>query len=153
MIIRILRGLKENIQSVSYPSGTVAYTTDSTELFVADENKKMRKVGTRLNIQKVSTNYMCTDDDELVLVNSSKQDITVYLPQPSLLNTGKNFYVKRVDATLFRKVTVKPANSTFTIDGKTEIDLSEDYETVHLVSDGSNWFILSNFEVDNGGLL
>lgn len=75
----------------------------------------------------------------VILVNAASAALTVSLPQASTV-LNKNYMVKKIDSSV-NAVTVDPYLSE-TIDGETTMVLSYKDSAIHLVSDGSNWYIV-----------
>lgn len=75
--------------------------------------------------------------DDINLCTAGAGGITVTLPAPA---TGKKVVIKKVDSGA-GAVTIS-RNSTDTIDGGTTAALYYQYESMTLVSDGTNWFIV-----------
>ena len=79
-----------------------------------------------------------------ILVDASNGEIECQLPIPSL---GKHFVLKKIDSSA-NIVTIKPsfnsaaANFVPKIDGQDTQTLFQQYESLTLISDGDNWFIL-----------
>ena len=84
-----------------------------------------------------TANYTATIFDEVVLADATSGNVTISLPT-SVGNGGKNFKVKKVDASA-NTVTVDP-NSSQTIDGAATKVLSSQYAFINIVSDSNNWF-------------
>jgi hypothetical protein len=61
------------------------------------------------------------------------------LPSASTVTSGYKYNIKNVSATA--SLTVDP-NSTETIDGATTYTLNVQYQSLTIVSDGSNWHII-----------
>ena len=84
-----------------------------------------------------TSNYTATVFDEVVLVDATSGNITISLPT-SVGNGGKNFKVKKVDASA-NTVTIDP-NSSQTIDGVATKVITTQYAFINVVSDSNNWF-------------
>ena len=66
-------------------------------------------------------------------------DINVNLPAASTAGDGYKYNIKNLASGF--SLTIDP-NSTETIDGSTTFVLSTQYQSITIVSDGSNWFII-----------
>lgn len=87
---------------------------------------------------QTNTNYTALVSDEVILMSCGTTDRTLSLPT-AVGNTGKMFYVKKIDAGVGK--TIIDANSTETIDGSLTVELVSQHETATLVSDGTNWVL------------
>lgn len=100
--------------------------------------------GTLRNIPSViasqTATYAILASDEFIPVSASGGAFTVTLPT-AVGATGKVYTIKRTDQTLANLVTIATTSSQ-TIDGVTTTNLATQYESVEIVSDGSNWHIL-----------
>ena len=86
-------------------------------------------------LKHVSTNYTASDGD-CVLVDASSGNITITLPEPS---KDIQVNVKKIDSSS-NIVIVMPNGGS--IDGEASKEISTQYESYFLVSDGSNWYII-----------
>ena len=75
--------------------------------------------------------------EEIYLLTPSTA-ITVNLPGASTAGSGYKYQIKNLSA---NTITIDPSSSE-TIDGSSTFDLSSQYSSVTIVSDGSNWFII-----------
>lgn len=73
------------------------------------------------------------------LVSASTAPITLTLPQASL-SSGFKYTIKKIDASA-NAVTLDPFSSE-TIDGSATYTLSSQYDSVTVVCNGTNWFII-----------
>ena len=89
-----------------------------------------------------TTTYAIQTSDNLVQVDGSGGAFTATLPT-AVGVTGKVYNIKRVDNTPANAVTIATTSSQ-TIDGVTTRLLYTQYESVTLVSDGSNWVVLEH---------
>jgi len=93
--------------------------------------------GSYLNRSSVSANTTLTNSNDVVLVNAAGGAINITLPTPS---DGKLFYIKKTDSSV-NAVNVLPSSSE-TIDGESRNVLQGQYDSVELISDGTNWWVL-----------
>lgn len=93
--------------------------------------------GAYLNRSSVSINTTLTNNNDVVLVNAGSGAINITLPTPS---DGKLFHVKKVDFSA-NIVSVLPSAAEL-IDGASSKTLTGQYDSVEVISDGTNWFIL-----------
>ena len=85
-----------------------------------------------------TTNYTLSATDDLLLCDTSSNNITLTLPT-AVGNDGKVFYIKKIASAY---VCTLDANGSQTIDGELTQTLLTNYTAVTLVSDGANWLIL-----------
>lgn len=89
-------------------------------------------------VQEKTAAYTLTKADQGVLADAASGAITITLPAAASCKY-RQFWIKKIDAT--NNVTVDGAGSE-TIDGATTKVLSTQYESVVLVSDGTEWWIV-----------
>lgn len=88
----------------------------------------------KFTVKKVNEDYQA-DDRECVLVDASNGTVKITLPEPS---NGAEVFVKKIDPS-DNIVYVLPSG-TAKIDDQVYLMLTEQYEHVHLMSDGKDWF-------------
>jgi hypothetical protein len=88
-----------------------------------------------------TANYILTDTDYFVAVDSSSGDIDITLPT-AVGRSGRSYRVKKIVEA--NKVNVK-TNGAETIDGEASCVLNTQYHTITLISNGTNWYILSQY--------
>ncbi len=85
--------------------------------------------------------YPVATTDFSIFANAVSNDISIDLPLASVA-TGRVLFIKRIDKT--SNTVAVTGSSTNTVEGKTSISLSSQYSSLTLISNGSEWFILSN---------
>jgi hypothetical protein len=91
------------------------------------------------NVVSKTGAYTATASDHVILCDASGGAFTITLPAASGV-TGLILHVKKTDSS-GSAVTID-GNSAETIDGDLTIDLSLQYESVTIVSDGTSWHII-----------
>lgn len=86
-----------------------------------------------------TTDAINASTDHVVLMNAVGGAFTATLPTAASV-AGKVYILKKTDSTL-NAVTIATTSSQ-TIDGVTTTSLNTQYETLYLISDGSNWIVL-----------
>ena len=76
----------------------------------------------------------------IILADASSNTVTLNLPAASG-NTGLTYIIKRTDAAGSYAV-ILDANASETIDGSTTYTLSSQYQSIRIICDGSNWYIM-----------
>jgi len=96
---------------------------------------------TSLEVTAQKTADYTASNGDFVLVNlvGASGDVTITLPAAS---SDAQVAVKIAGAANGKIVTVD-GNSSQTIDGATTKTMDSDYESMHLISDGSNWWRIS----------
>ncbi len=89
-------------------------------------------------IQTESGNYTIVEGNAIILVDASGGEVIITMPDVSLTNNYIN--IKKIDTTINRVLIVTPGAET--IDGDTEVDITAAYESLQIVSNGSNWFVI-----------
>lgn len=87
-------------------------------------------------VQSKTTHYTCTNN-EIVLVDATAAAVTITLPAAV---TGAQIIVKKTDSSA--NVVTIATPSAETIDGVATTRLTVQHESITLVSDGTNWFII-----------
>jgi len=87
----------------------------------------------------VSANTTTTSSQCFVDVDASGAGRTITLPSAATLTSGFTYIIRKLDSS--NNTVVIDPNSTQTIDGVTTYTLTKQYETVTLVSNGTNWDI------------
>jgi hypothetical protein len=86
-----------------------------------------------------TTTYTITVADSVILADATSAAFTVNLPTAVGI-TGRQYTIKKIDVSA-NAVTLD-GNGSQTIDGATTRVLSTQYESVKVISDGANWFIV-----------
>jgi hypothetical protein len=111
-------------------------------------NSLMTSIQTEINsaadgylfpVMPVTSAYTVSLNDAFVPVNATSGAITVTLPKVAECK-GKMIVIKKTDASA-NAVTVD-GNGSETIDGATTNALSSQYDSVSLMSDGTQWLIV-----------
>lgn len=87
-----------------------------------------------------TTTYTGTGDETTILCDASGAAFTVTLPAAASY-TGKHYHIKKTDSST-NAVTID-GNASETIDGATTTTVSLQYETLTIISDGSNWHVVN----------
>ena len=88
---------------------------------------------------KTNTDYTLTANDDVVLFSTGATTRTATLPAASTV-TGKIYHIKKIDAGA-GLVTID-GDGAETIDGDLTPDITAQYESFMIVSDGSNWHVI-----------
>lgn len=84
-----------------------------------------------------TTDYDITDEDQVILVNTTTTTVEITLPVP---NSGINVFIKKISSDV-NQVDVLP-NIAETIEGEAILSLLSEGDSIHLVADGTNWHIV-----------
>lgn len=95
----------------------------------------------RSNITSQTSNYSALVTDDVILVSGATFAVTLFDPT---VNQGRQLKIKKTDAVLGNVITISPFASE-TIDGNSSVRLNTLNEEYTLVSDGTNWQILSHY--------
>ena len=90
-------------------------------------------------VLSTSTDATLGDNRNTVLCDASSNSITITLPA-SANYLGIKYHIKKADSSS-NMVTIVPDGSE-TIDGQSSYVVNNQYESITLVCDGSNWFII-----------
>lgn len=101
------------------------------------EDTKVAEEATELtrNIRTVSSDYTVVADDDIILVDTTA---TITLPSATDLE-GYHFIVKNIGSNA--TVTIVVVDET-TIDGFDDQTITEQYNSLTFVSNGTNWFVV-----------
>jgi hypothetical protein len=119
-------------------SNTQVLTADSTQ----STGLKWASAPTPLlSIATKTANYTAATSDDLILTSTNPFTVTLYT---AVGNTGKVLRIKKTDSTLANIITID-GNASETIDGNLTVTLNTQNEEFTIVSDGSNWQVISHF--------
>ena len=88
----------------------------------------------KFNVKTVTQDYEA-DDRDCILADASQQEIKITLPEAS---QGAEVYVKKIDSS-DNVVWVLPRDPSH-VEDQVYLALTTQYESVHLISDGKDWF-------------
>lgn len=91
-------------------------------------------------IENGSTDLTIPIGKTVVLASASVSQVSINLPDAAASNADRVIIIKKMDATTNR-VRINPDGSD-TIDGQSDYYLTAQYQSVTLVSDGTNWNIV-----------
>ena len=99
--------------------------------------------GMKVKIELVNSNYSILSSDYYIGVTDLSSSRTVTLPSAAVVGAGKVYVVKdhSGDANQSHYVIVAASGSE-KVDGGSSFELKAAYESVILVSDGSDWFVM-----------
>lgn len=131
------------------PATTTTKDTDLVQLSVfngvAYDSRKMAMsnfkgfVSGYVNVVTKTASYVATTADTVILCDATSGDITITLPTAVGIS-GKVFNIKKTNSNA-NSVTID-ANASQTIDGDLTQIITSQYDSVTIVSDGSNWHII-----------
>lgn len=128
-------------------SGTVITLTDAPTVDTDATNKKYVddavaavSVGSVVAVTVVNSNYAALATDRVILVDATGGSVTVTLPASHA--AGKIFEIKdQLGAVPGSAITISTADSD-TIDGDSSETMTTAFQSVTVVSDGTNWSII-----------
>ena len=91
------------------------------------------------NLVTKTASYLATFEDHVILCDATSSAITITLPVASTVE-GLILHIKKTDNSV-NAITVDGDGSE-TIDGGTTAVIDTQYESITIISDNSNWFIL-----------
>lgn len=96
--------------------------------------------GNNITVTNTDSPYTAQLGDQIILVDESGGAVTVTLPAPTW--EGESYTIKQITGGA-NNTTVDTAGSE-TIDGASSIALDAQWEVVKVVSDGTDWLIVSD---------
>ena len=125
-------------------TGTRNYADGDGDMYVENDLEVDGSVylgtikGLKLNVVEKTAAYTLTQIDDVVIVSTAGGAVTLTLPAVAS-STGKVFYikVKTLGAGLYLTI---DGNASETIDDVTTLVLDEQYDSVMIVCDGSEWW-------------
>lgn len=91
-------------------------------------------------IEDATASVTLASASNYVFADASSADIVVNLPAAATAKSGRLYNIKKTDSSA-NKVTVDGDGSE-TIDGDTTFEILQQDESVTIVCDGSNWYIV-----------
>jgi hypothetical protein len=122
--------LSNNTFAVPPPIGVVSPNSGTFTVLSAQQ--------LRLSIKTVSSNYTVAVDDCVLLCNATDGEVVISLPNPANY-PGRSINIKKIDASE-NKVVLLPLFAT--VDAKATYDVKYSMESIVVISNGSNYFVL-----------
>lgn len=94
-----------------------------------------------LNVVSKTANYTVTSSDDLILCDSSGGAFTLTLPTAVGIG-GRVYKFRKTDSTFATANAITISAGASTIDGSSSTTLNTQYETLEIISDGSNWHVV-----------
>lgn len=146
--IVVKQGLKDNLEDLfnvkTARRGELFYTTDTKELFIADadggDSPNFVRLAQSTAVTVSASTYDTVPEANIIFCDTSSNGITVTLSSADCV-AGRQIVIKDTGNAGSNNITVNTEGSE-TIDGSASDSISTNYGVLHLVSDGSNWFIL-----------
>ena len=101
--------------------------------------EKNNLVNGQINVLKITTDYTALSSDIFIYAEASSADITVTLPSAVGLD-GKVYRIKKIDNTGYSIIV--DADGSETIDGQTTKIINGQYDSMTIVSDNVEWWII-----------
>lgn len=114
-------------------------TEDVLDDLRADEAAPLVWMRTRAE----SATYTATLGDQVILATGGAGGITINLPAAATA-TYKTYVIKKVDSGGPGAVTIDPAGAE-KVDGAATLALAAQYDSVMIVCDGTNWFVVADY--------
>ena len=119
------------VQELNLGTGGIRFSDGTTQTTSAG--------GVNKDYVSVTSHYTLTTDNDVVFVDSSAALVNVYIPTANGVG-GKEIIIKKSVGS--NNVVINPVVGTETIDGNSNFTISSNYESITLISDNSNWFII-----------
>jgi hypothetical protein len=118
-------------------TGAQVKTYLETNLAIARANLSSGAVG-KLAVDTATGTYNADGTKDLILGDSSGGSVTVNLPAAAS-HTGRRLIIKKTSAS---NSVIIDGNASETIDGLTTQTLTENYQSLSIVSNGTSWSIV-----------
>ena len=129
-----------HIISVDLTAGAAAPTL-TFDLGASDRRWRNGYLSPILAVASTSASYTLLTTDHVFLGNAAAGAITITLPAVANIPTGKLYEVKKTDSSNGNAITID-GNAAETIDGALTTTINTQYESIKIISDGSNWHLL-----------
>lgn len=90
------------------------------------------------NYTSIDNDYTILDSDDIIFIDTETKSVSVEMPSANGLG-GKEFVIKKITGN--NQVTINASGSQ-TIDGNNTVLINYNYESIKLVSNNNNWFIV-----------
>ena len=88
------------------------------------------------NVTEISSDTTLTEDENFILGDSTSGDLTLTLPSVSTFS-NKKYSIKKIDSSSNSVI----LSSTDLIDGDSSVTLSNQWDYIEIITDGTTWFI------------
>ena len=130
----------DNVLNGDYAIDT---SVSPNKMWYCDDNTLGSPIWTRIQKEDITiittSPYTVKQSDTILLSNCASTAITANLPASSNLD-GKIYYIKKIDDSA-NAITVD-GNAAETIDGELTQVINGQYDSMTIICDGSNWYIL-----------
>lgn len=116
----------------SVPSETSVLSTDASGI--------LSFIPANVKADVTTSSYTIDANDSVVSITAVQPTITLTLPDPLIKIVGDVLYIRREVAGT-NPVTIVPSG-TETVSGQNSISITEEYGSVSLYTNGTNWFLL-----------
>ena len=122
---------------------TKSYVDAEDQTFFKLDGSRAMTGGLKVKYSQKSANYTLNSGDYIIGMSSVTGGKTLTLPSAVTMGAGKLFVIKDQSgqASHVNYIRLSPQSGE-KIDGQNSYDLNAAYESVTVVSDGSNWFIM-----------
>jgi hypothetical protein len=117
-----------------------------TAAFFNDIKTEIESLGGTFSITTKTGDYTATANENAIFVDATSGPVTITLPAISG-NDGRRYWIKKIDVSA-NAVTID-GDASETIDGATTYTLSNQYDWVSIIVNGTEWSIVSYTSVAN----
>jgi hypothetical protein len=89
-----------------------------------------------------STPYIVLSTDEVILADATTSLLNIHLEPAATAGEGRVITVKRLDNVLANVITIFTGTTGETIDGVATKTLNAQYDSITIICNGSDWFII-----------
>lgn len=143
LIVSVNGQVQRNGTDFTLSGNTITYTTAPetgwTHFAHYQSFPSGLQFGLLTSVVNETSNYTVTNNNGTILVDASSGNVTVTLPSAVGLS-GKIFVIKKTDSSGFQVIV--DGDGSETIDGATTATITSQYESITIISNNSNWFIL-----------
>jgi hypothetical protein len=132
-------GLVKTAAGVTQSPATLLVDADVSSTAAINQSKVKYDVLTK------TANYTLAATDSIILANATADTIEIVLPAPSAV-TGRLLIVKKIDNTA-NEVVISCASLSALIEGNAGITFSSRYQTLTVISDGTNYYKVAPYNL------
>lgn len=142
--VKQIQGTAEDYVETTPASGTFDFitapeATDEITVIYVTQSVTVAGYLQERTLQSKSADYTLLGTDSGTLVDANGGAVTITLPAANTM-TNLTYHIKKTDATT--NSVIVDGNGSETIDGGSTATLTNQYESITIISDGSAWWVI-----------